>query len=231
MENAPDIVIGQNLQVPMPTVISFVRQLSHDLRNHLNALELQSAFINEIAADTEVKDEIKRLRSMLGQMTKSLQQISTSLASVRLAEMPYEASLFLEDLQKNIATEFSGPTDTVEWEAKVTGTVMKIDPQLLQQALIELFANAFKHERGEGALRATAVTENGKFVFTLREPKTNFAGSLASWSREPFQKLSHGHYGLGLLRARTIIEAHGGRFDVRYDPGFLLTTIALPLDA
>jgi hypothetical protein len=33
-----------DLQVAMPDVARFVRQLSHDLRNHLNAAELQSAF-------------------------------------------------------------------------------------------------------------------------------------------------------------------------------------------
>ena len=40
-----------DIQVSMPDVVKFVRQLAHDLRNHLNAAELQSAYLDEIAED------------------------------------------------------------------------------------------------------------------------------------------------------------------------------------
>lgn len=63
-----------DLQIPMPDVVRFVRQLSHDLRNHLNAAELQSAFLNEIAADAEMKEEISRLRGMLSDMGRDLRR-------------------------------------------------------------------------------------------------------------------------------------------------------------
>ena len=33
----------------MPDVVKFLRQLGHDLRNHLNAAELQSAYVAELA--------------------------------------------------------------------------------------------------------------------------------------------------------------------------------------
>ena len=37
----------------------FVRQLNHDLRNHLNAIELQSTFLAELAQDGELKPEVQ----------------------------------------------------------------------------------------------------------------------------------------------------------------------------
>ena len=46
-------------------VVHFIRQLSHDLRNHLNAIELQSAYISELERNDELKSEIKRLREMI----------------------------------------------------------------------------------------------------------------------------------------------------------------------
>ena len=48
--------------VPWNDVVHFVRQLSHDLRNHLNAIELQSTFLAELAEDAELKTEVGRLR-------------------------------------------------------------------------------------------------------------------------------------------------------------------------
>ena len=49
---------SSELRIPLDDVVRFVRQLSHDLRNHLNAAELQAAFMNEIAEDPEVKEEV-----------------------------------------------------------------------------------------------------------------------------------------------------------------------------
>ena len=54
---------GADIQVPMAVVVRFIRQLSHDLRNDLNAAELQSAFLKEIAEDGESRRaEVQRLR-------------------------------------------------------------------------------------------------------------------------------------------------------------------------
>src|SRR3954471_14607613 len=57
------------LVVPMLTIVNFLRQLSHDLRNQLNAAELQSAYLKEIASEGEIKEEVQRLRGMLGEMS------------------------------------------------------------------------------------------------------------------------------------------------------------------
>ena len=60
----PEIQSGP--KVPWENIVRFVRQLSHDLRNDLNAAELQTAYIGELTGDdAELKEEIKRLREMI----------------------------------------------------------------------------------------------------------------------------------------------------------------------
>ena len=49
------------------------------------------------------------------------------------------------------------------------------------------------------------------FSFTLREPKMNFELPNGKLGREPAPPGKQGHYGLGLHRARGILEAHGGK--------------------
>ncbi|HET9856838.1 MAG TPA: hypothetical protein VFP99_03315, partial [Chthoniobacterales bacterium] len=51
--------------VPWVDMVNFVRQLSHDLRNNLNAVELQSAYLAELAEEGEMKTEVQRLREMV----------------------------------------------------------------------------------------------------------------------------------------------------------------------
>ena len=214
----------------MPDVVQFVRQLSHDLRNHVNAAELQSAYLKEIAEDPEVKDEIQRLRGMLAEFGTSLQKLTTALAPAKLTQMEYEAAAFLEDLQQKVGSTLPENSSEIAWEVNVATAALNIDPQILQQALLELIANAFQHERGTGPIRVEARA-NGQLTVSIIEPKGSFAASTERWGREPFRKVKHGHYGLGLHRARNIIEAHGGRLEARYDAGssLLTTTIVLPL--
>lgn len=215
----------------MPDIVRFVRQLSHDLRNHLNAAELQSAYINEIVEDAEVKSEIQRLRGMLSEMGTSLQRVSALLMQPRVNPMPYDASAFVEDLQQKVGAQFPQESATLKWSVNCDDAQLNIDPQILPQAFVELFANAFQHGRGAGPIEVTADVEENEFVCTLREPKASFGAATEQWGREPFHHVAHGHYGLGLHRARSIIEAHEGRFSARHDPASssLITRIVLPV--
>lgn len=233
MESAASENETDSLSVPWIDIVRFVRQLSHDLRNHLNAAELQSAYIGELTADAELKAEIKRLRETLSGLTTILQKLSAGLGQIKTEFMPYGGADFIEDLRKKVANDFPKESAAINWDVQLSGATLDIDPQLLQQALIELFNNAFRHERGKGTLVATAKIDNDRFVFTLREPKSRFESSTENWGREPLRKISPGHYGLGLNLARVIVETHGGKLRAHYDPteSVLVTAITLPLSA
>jgi K+-sensing histidine kinase KdpD len=222
---------SDSLSVPWIDTVRFIRQFSHDLRNHLNAIELQSAYINELEGDAKLKDEVNRLREMISGLTATLQKVSGGLGEVKPNLIAYRASDFVEDLRKKIAQEFPNKAPEISWDVQSGDAVLNIDPQLVQEAIIELFANAFQHDGRKGALAAEARIDKKRFLFTLREPKIRFELSTENWGREPLRKISHGHYGLGLNRVRTIVEAHGGEMHAQYDPkaSALVTALILPL--
>jgi K+-sensing histidine kinase KdpD len=222
-----------SLSVSWTDIVRFVRQLSHDLRNHLNAAELQAVYIGELTGDAELKTEIKRLRATIAGLGAVLQKLSADLGQIKPSFMPYRAVDFVEDLRQKFAHDFPQESAAVNWDVQPGDAALNVDPQLLQQALLELFANAFQHERGQGQLAATAQIDKDRFVFTLREPKARIELSTENWGREPLRKISQGHYGLGLNRVRVIVEAHGGELHAHYDPteSVLFTTITLPLSA
>ena len=223
--------VSDSLSVPWSDVARFVRQLSHDLRNQLNASELQSAYVAELVSDPETKAEIKRLREMMSELGTILQRLTTSLGQVNLNVMPYRATDFLEDIRAKLATDVPNPPSTVNWDIQAQDANFEIDPQLLQLALLELFANAFRHDPSGDALKVTARIEDNLFVLRLHESKKRFDLTLENWGREPLRKVGQGHYGLGLNRVRVIVEAHGGTFGAHYDPATstLTTTIKLPV--
>ena len=100
-ENPSDL-----LSVPWIDTVRFVHQLSHDLRNHLNSIELQSAYISELDASAELKGEIKRLREMISGLTVILQKLARELGEVKPNLNSYRASDFVDDLRKAITHEF-----------------------------------------------------------------------------------------------------------------------------
>jgi K+-sensing histidine kinase KdpD len=219
------------ISVAWTDVVRFLRQLSHDLRNHLNAVELQSAFLAELATEPDLKDEIRRLRKMVSDCGSVLQKLSIRLNPPTLNINSYRASDFVEDLRVKIGTEFPKQADAVTWKTDTQDANMATDPLLTQEALLEVFSNAFENRTEGASLSFIARTEGDTLVFTLYEPKAQFDLPTDNWGREPLRYVNRGHYGLGLNRARTIIEGHGGKIRAHYDPGEskLITNISLPL--
>jgi K+-sensing histidine kinase KdpD len=223
---------GKDFQsVPWSDAVRFIRQLSHDLRNDLNAIELQSAYIVELENNKEFKNEIKRLREMISGLASTLQRLSRAVGEVRPTLIPYQAADFMQDLREKIDRDFPKESREISWDIQFGDAMLNVDPQFFEEAFTELFANAFRHDRGQGPLVASAKIDDKGFLFTLHEPKARFDLPTQNWGREPLRKMRQRHYGLGLNRARSIVEAHGGELNAQYDPkvSTLITTLRLPV--
>ena len=216
-------------EVAWQDVVRFIRQLGHDIRNHLNAAELQAAYLNEVATDDDTKAEIKRLREMVAEVSRSLQRVTSKMTPITINPIKYRCADFVEDVKQKLAS--SPQAASTVWHVQVGEATFEIDPQLLQEAVVELFENAAHHCREDSAIVAAATTENGEFELTLREPKKDFAASTENWGREPLRSIGRGQYGLGLNRIRMIVDAHAGSFSASYDPdnSTLVSRIVLPL--
>jgi signal transduction histidine kinase len=220
-----------SLSVPWSDAIRFLGQLSHDLRNDLNAIELQSAYIGELEKNEEIQSEIKRLREMVSGMASTLQRLSRDVGDVKPNLISYRATDFMEDLRRKIDHDFPKQNTEITWDIQPGNAMLNVDPQLLQEVFTELFANAFRYDRGKGPLLAKVKIDNHQFLFTLHEPKDRFDLTTQNWGREPIRKVSLRHYGLGLNRVRGIVETHGGKLHAQYDPNVsaLITTLTLPV--
>ena len=221
---------GTSIQVDWNDIVRFIRQLSHDLRNHLNAMELQAALLSELVTDSELLGEVKRLRQMISETGNGLQKLSAKFAQVKPSLIRYKTDELIDDLRQKLNTDFPQLSAKIEWQLEGVSGEVEIDPQLVQQAVFELFINAAQHQPAD-SLRVTSGVESGMLVFTLEEPKNRFELTTENWGREPLRSMQRDHYGLGLNRARTIIEAHGGELRARFDSSEskLITTVVLPL--
>src|SRR5262249_4719782 len=109
---------GQD-SIPWSDISRFIRQLSHDLRNDLNAIELQSTYISELETTEELKSEVKRLRELVSTLASRLQRLSRAVGEIAPNPIPYPASDFIEDVRSHL--EHNLPTESAEitWEVQL----------------------------------------------------------------------------------------------------------------
>src|SRR5271156_1026131 len=92
--------------IPLPRVVNFVRQIAHDVRNGLNAIDLQAAFIAEIAGEGEVGEELGKLRRMVSHVTGDMQELAGRFGEIRPVLMAYPVQELLQGLKEVVEKEF-----------------------------------------------------------------------------------------------------------------------------
>jgi len=215
--------------VPWENFVKFLRQLSHDLRNQLNAAELQGALIGEITTDPELKSEVARLRELVSKIGTSLQRLSTAVSEPRPTRLSYPVRDFVSDLQKKVAQDYPKESQHLTWDPTANDAVLDIDPSLIEWAAVQLFDNAFRHSRTPGQIRVSTEMNGNRFSLLVHEPKETEMEDPSHWSI-PLRSIGNGHYNLGLPRARAILEAHGGDLTAEFEPdsSTLTSRITLP---
>lgn len=216
--------------IPVERVAKFVRQLTHDVRNGLSAIDLETAFIAEIATDDEVLGELHKLREMISDTAKMLRRVSQYFHPVAVHCIPWAAATVMEELRKNVETEFPEEARTVEIENRFGAQTVAIDLQQTLAIVTAILRNAFQFRREEAPLRILGMMHGSQAVIELHEPKTALENETPpeQWGVEPLLSTRPGGYGLDLHQARQIARAQGGSLQIEAVGGELVTRITLP---
>jgi K+-sensing histidine kinase KdpD len=230
MMSDPSFQFAGEIQVPFQRVAGFVRQVTHDVRNGFNAMDLQAAFLLELATDPESTEEIKRLRAQISQSANALKVLSANFALSPPNFIAYGAAIFIEDFRDRLLKLAPGKAAQVEWTVHLEQEEISIDIEMIFNALAEVFKNASQFAEPGSAIAARAFAENDRLILEISEGKAAVSGNPENWGREPFVSTRRGGYGLGLFRARMIISTHGGDIHFAHDAqrALLTTRITLP---
>ncbi len=222
---------ANTILTPLPRVSGFIRQVTHDVRNGLNSIDLQAAYISELISDQETLEEMRRLRGIVQNTARQLQALSGNFWTPTPNFVTYNGRILVEDLQDRLAKNYPEPAKKVAWTVELQDEAVSVDIEMLFGALIRLFENAFQFAEADGTIAAHAFTEGDRFVLELEESKKTVPSDPEQWGREPFVSTRRGGYGLGLFRARGFMAVHSGELDIVHDSGsaLLRTRVSLPL--
>jgi two-component system sensor histidine kinase HydH len=94
-----------------------------------------------------------------------------------------------------------------------------LDPDRLQQALVNLLHNALQASGDGGRAEAAVTVEEGDLVYSVRDHGPGVSAADAERIFEPFYTTRVRGTGLGLAVTRQIVELHGGTIVARANPG------------
>lgn len=205
--------------VPWAQIAAFVRQLSHDIRNDLNALSLESALLKELVTDPEAAVSATRIQTQLREVAARLKDLSARYA------LPAAQLSAVSLLELGVHLQNATPAKDIEWKVSSSATEVQTDPALLGRAFRELVLNATQYATSKEKPTAELSEEaGGGATLILREP----GAPQYDWPSLPFSTLKAGRYGVGLYLAATILHDLGAEVTRQATDGGLETRIKLP---
>ncbi len=210
-----------------PEVAAFVRQLTHDVRNQLNGLELEGALIADSLTTPESIESLARIREQLHQVAVNLRALSAKFADPSPALSPISAVELFLIFQEQAANVESLPP--IDWSHSLKRERINVDASELAAVAKELLANARDYSTG-GRLTVRASAGGATVIYEFHEPKSASVET-ERWGRAPFQSSRRDRYGLGLWEARRLVEANRGNITHEYqsEAKRLLTRLSFPI--
>ena len=196
-------------------------QITHEVRNPLNALSLNSELLGDElgeldpAKETEAWDllatvsgEIQRLTDVTGHYLQLARRPPARLEPVDLADL-------LEDVVRLLGAELQQDGVALAVHKQPMRRQLA-DGNQLRQALINVIRNAV--EAGANALKLSLSAENGVISITLVDNGPGMSEEQIDKATDPFFSTKSQGTGLGLAITRQILEDHDGSIQVTSPP-------------
>jgi signal transduction histidine kinase len=212
--------------------------VAHEIRNPFNAIGmgLQRLKREFLPQDESKKEEYLSFTDLI---SKEIKRVNEIIEQFLALSRPFQLNLrtsSLQDLLKNLTTLFqeeaSSQGITLRTEISPNLPPIKMDPERLTQAFINIMKNGMQAMDQRGILRVEA------YGFKDRV-EVSFSDSGSGISPEQMEKIFNYYYttkekgvGLGLPIAHRIIEAHGGQLKVDSQVGVgTKVTVLLPVSS
>jgi len=198
---------------------TFIRESSHELRTpiticrgHLELLPAETDRDEQLETVAVILDELDRMTRILDDMSELAYMEDP--ASLRRSEV--DLARLLHDVALKTAALLNGRL-VVE---ATDGRTVEADGQRLQQALINLLANAREHTPPDLPITVRVARDDGGWRIEVADRGGGLAPLHEERAFEPFYKSpgSDGS-GLGLAIVSAIARAHGGEAGVDNSPG------------
>jgi len=216
----------------LASIGSLAAGVAHEIRNPLSSIKGFATYFREryrdVPEDKKTADimiqEVDRLNRVISQLLEFASPMNIQLKPVSL-EAFIKRSLEMVEGQAND----KGIRIETRYSPEVGNTL--IDPDLINQVLLNLYLNSFDAMEGGGTLSVTMISHDKKRVrIEISDTGHGMNKSDIEKIFDPYFTTKPSGTGLGLAIVHRIVEAHRGEIRVKSREGQGTTvTIILPL--
>ncbi len=205
---------------------AFLGNVSHDLRTPMTTI---SGFVDGILDGTIPKDKHEYYLRIISSEVKRLSRLVKALldiSRIQAGERKFKPEYFdICEMSRQILISFEQMIDKkhleVEFDTDKDSMVAFADVDAIHQVLYNICDNAVKFSREGGALRVSVKSVDRKLRVSVYNEGNGIPEEDIPYVFDRFYKtdksrsLDRTGVGLGLFIARSVIEAHGEKIEVR----------------
>ncbi len=203
--------------------------VAHELRNPLAGIKgaievLKDSYIEDSTHRQvmgEILQRVERLNAVVRDLLEYAKPTPPSKIQVKLTELVDEVVEVLTRDPKlsrvEIQRDYS--SDVVAW----------VDPNLMERVFINIILNAVQAMSSSGTLRISSREHDGHASISFSDTGPGMDEGVLKKIFDPFFTTKPEGSGLGLSLCKKYVDAHGGRIEVKSEPGKGTTfTVILP---
>jgi two-component system phosphate regulon sensor histidine kinase PhoR len=210
----------------------FVANVSHEIKTPITAIKGFVETLREGAVKNP--DDAERFLGIIEKHVERLEAIIEDLLSLSRIERgtEREENELVEKSVKDVldtairVCEVGAVARKIDIELSCPENLFsKMEPRLLEQAVVNLLDNAVKYSNEESSIRVEASQGEGEIILSVRDEGCGIEKKHLSRLFERFYRVDKarsrqlGGTGLGLAIVKHIAQAHGGHVNVESTPG------------
>ncbi|HVS03381.1 MAG TPA: HAMP domain-containing sensor histidine kinase [Thermoanaerobaculia bacterium] len=199
--------------------------LAHEIRNPLNSLSLNMQMLEEELAPQRDGGTRRLLGITRSEIARLERLVSDFLAYARPRPLDLQRVAGIELLAhagEVLGAQLAARRATVRIEDESEGAAVDVDPQQLNQLLLNLAQNALAATEESPCpphLTLRARRDGGRLALEVEDNGVGLSRAARDRVFEVFYSTRKGGTGLGLPIARRIARGHGGELEVASEPG------------
>lgn len=198
-----------------------ISNIAHELRTPISAMrgELEGMIDGLIPAD---RSQLRSLYEEIGRLSRIVEGIEdftmAQASALNLKKEPVHLRSFLEDIIELYKKRLLEKRINIEFQCNEK-LIIEADPEKLSRIVINILSNAIKAVYEDGRIWIKAGEAEGEVLIEIGDNGCGIKEKDIPFIFERFYKGFDDGIGLGLSIVKELVDAHGGRIEVRSEYG------------
>ena len=211
-------------------------QVAHELRNPLGGLKLFADYLEQrlgVAKDTEGAEVARRISHEVDHMAELVREITQFGRPTTLRRAPTSLNGLVESCLDLAQARAQGRKVRVTLDLDAALPAAMLDARELRKVFLNLISNALEAMDDEGSLTLrTRAVERWFLETTVEDTGCGMSDETRARAFDLFFTTKDTGTGLGMAIARSVIEEHSGRIEIRSQIGRgTQVRVLLPVEA